>query len=218
MLYKPSEGYTQFLNDVNGGQVKTATIDSNGAVSGKLANGDQYTSQIPVALQDNSLPGLLEKHHVQITAEGPPSTTFLTIVLNLLPFILLVGVFWYLGRRARRQMGAGLGGIPGLGGLTGSRAKLYDEERPSTTFADIAGYDGAKQEVAEGRDTYHLLWGRHRARSSSAIAAVQCAISAAVIRPEGLSRPSPYPQHSISMRYCALDSSVPRQSWSAGGE
>src|SRR5207248_3254760 len=38
---------------------------------------------------------------------------------------------------------------PGLSGITGSRAKLYDEERPSTTFDDIAGYEGAKQEVAE---------------------------------------------------------------------
>jgi cell division protease FtsH len=141
--------YTQFVDKVNADQVKTATIDPDGAVSGTLSNGTHYTSQIPVAIQDNSLPGLLKKHHVQITAEGPPSTTFLTIVLNLLPFILLVGVFWYLGRRARAQMGAGLGGIPGLGGLTGSRAKLYDEERPSSTFADIAGYDGAKQEVAE---------------------------------------------------------------------
>ena len=64
-------------------------------------------------------------------------------------------------------------------------------------------------EISEGRDTYNLLWGHHRARSSSEIAAVHCAISAAVIRPVGVSRPSPYPQHSISMRYCALDSSVP---------
>src|SRR5919198_6668685 len=127
--------YTQFLDKVNVGQVKTATIDPDGAVSGTLSNSTHYSSQIPVALQDNSLPGLLKKHHVQITAEGPPSTTFLTIVLNLLPFILLVGVFWYLGRRARAQMGAGLGGIPGLGVLTGSRAKLYDEDRPSSTFA-----------------------------------------------------------------------------------
>src|SRR5262245_42341887 len=64
-------------------------------------------------------------------------------------------------------------------------------------------------EISEGRDTYDLLWGRHSAHSSSEIAAVQCAISAAVIRPVGLSRASRYPQHSISMRYCALESSVP---------
>jgi cell division protease FtsH len=56
-------------------------------------------------------------------------------------------VFWYMGRRAQRQLGSG--GFLGLSGLTGSKAKLYDEERPKTTFADIAGYEGAKQEVTE---------------------------------------------------------------------
>src|SRR5207249_3643313 len=74
------------------------------------------------------------------------SNLLASIVVSLLPFLLLFGVFWYMGRRAGRQLG---GGIPGLSGLTGSRAKLYDEERPSTTFADIAGYDGAKREVNE---------------------------------------------------------------------
>src|SRR5947207_4440382 len=41
------------------------------------------------------------------------------------------------------------GGIPGLQNITGSKAKLYDEERPTTTFADVAGYEGAKREVSE---------------------------------------------------------------------
>ena len=52
-----------------------------------------------------------------------------------------------MGRRAQRQ--AGGGGFLGLGGLTGSRAKLWDEERPNANFADVAGYEGAKQEVNE---------------------------------------------------------------------
>ena len=33
--------------------------------------------------------------------------------------------------------------------MTGSRAKLYDAEKPTTRFSDVAGYEGAKQEVAE---------------------------------------------------------------------
>ena len=139
--------YTQFLNKVNANQVKTASIDANGAVSGTLTDGTAYTSQIPIALQDPGLSALLQEHDVQITGEGPPSMTLLAVILNLLPFLLLLGAFWYIGRRARRQLGTG--GIPGLGGITGSRAKLYDAERPSTTFADIAGYDGAKQEISE---------------------------------------------------------------------
>jgi cell division protease FtsH len=139
--------YTQFVNDVTADKVKTATIDSNGGVSGTLTDGTAYATQIPVALQDANLSTLLQEHDVQITGESPSSSTFLAILINLLPFILLFGVFWYMGRRAQRQ--AGGGGFLGLGGLTGSRAKLWDEERPKANFSDVAGYEGAKQEVNE---------------------------------------------------------------------
>ena len=45
--------------------------------------------------------------------------------------------------RARR------GNCKGVLGVGRSRAKIFDEERPSTTFADVAGYDGAKSEISE---------------------------------------------------------------------
>jgi len=138
--------YTQFLNKVAANQVRSVTIDSDGSVSGTLSNGTDYTSQIPVALQDTTLTQQLREHHVQIVGKKAGSNILGAIIVNLLPFLLLFGVFWYMGRRAGRQLG---GGIPGLSGITGSRAKLYDEERPATTFADIAGYDGAKREVSE---------------------------------------------------------------------
>jgi cell division protease FtsH len=139
--------YTQFVNDVKADKVKTATIDPNGKVSGELTDGTTYATQIPVALQDTTLATLLQEHDVQITGQGQSSSLLASIFVNLLPFLLLFGVFWYMGRRAQRQLGSG--GFLGLSGLTGSKAKLYDEERPKTTFADIAGYEGAKQEVSE---------------------------------------------------------------------
>jgi cell division protease FtsH len=139
--------YTQFVNDVKADKVKTATIDPNGKVSGELTDGTTYATQIPVALQDTTLATLLQEHDVQITGQGQSSSLLASIFVNLLPFLLLFGVFWYMGRRAQRQLGSG--GFLGLSGLTGSKAKLYDEERPKTTFADIAGYEGAKQEVTE---------------------------------------------------------------------
>ncbi len=60
----------------------------------------------------------------------------------LWPLLLLVGVFIWFARRGRKQMG----GIMSFGR---SKAKLYDEERPTTRFADIAGYEGSKAEVME---------------------------------------------------------------------
>jgi cell division protease FtsH len=134
--------YSQFLASVKSGKVKTASIDSNGGVSGSLKDGDNYTSQIPTALADNSLAGVLESNNVDITGVGPSSSLGLDL-LELLPFVVFLGIFIWLGRRTRRQLA---GGIMGIGG---SKAKIYDEEKPATRFSDVAGYEGAKQEVGE---------------------------------------------------------------------
>ena len=56
--------------------------------------------------------------------------------------MLFVGIFWLLQRRAQSQMG----GIMSIGR---SKAKTYSTERPGTTFADVAGYEGVKQEIKE---------------------------------------------------------------------
>ena len=137
-----SFSYTQFLSEVQSNKVKTASIDSTGGVSGALSNGDNYTSQIPTALADNTLAGVLETHHVNITGVGSGSSFWID-VLSFLPLLFFVGLFIWLGRSTRRQLA---GGVMGIGG---SKAKVYDEDRPSTRFSDIAGYEGAKQEVME---------------------------------------------------------------------
>src|SRR5437879_1611523 len=135
--------YSQFVTDVQEGKVKTATIDANGAISGKLTDGKTYKSQIPVALQDNSLAQLLQSHNVQITGQGPSTGGALSVILSFLPLLFFLGIFIWLGRRAGRQMTAG------LGSLTGSKAKLYDASKPAIRFSDVAGYEGAKREVSE---------------------------------------------------------------------
>jgi cell division protease FtsH len=48
--------YSAFVNEVTANKVSTATISSTGLVAGKLDNGVAYTSQIPTALNDNTLP------------------------------------------------------------------------------------------------------------------------------------------------------------------
>ena len=92
--------YTQFLNKVAANQVKSATIDPDGSVTGTLSNGTDYTSQIPVALQDTTLTQQLREHRVQIVGKKAASNLLASIVVSLLPFLLLFGVFWYMGRRA----------------------------------------------------------------------------------------------------------------------
>jgi cell division protease FtsH len=134
--------YTSFVKEVTNNKVSTASITSTGSVTGTLHGGGTYTSQIPTALDNNALSPLLLSHKVQVTGTSPSSISLGSVLLDLLPFLGIIAVFIWIGRRSKKQ----LGGIMGIGR---SKAKLYDEERPKTRFADIAGYEGSKAEVME---------------------------------------------------------------------
>src|SRR5271165_3633899 len=138
--------FTQFLNAVEHNEVKTASISTTGAITGTLVKGHDYTSQIPTALSDNSLTSTLVSHHVQITGVSS-STSVWDIILSLLPFVFFVALFVWIGRASRRALAGG--GVGGLMGIGSNKAKVYDEERPTTRFSDVAGYEGAKREIAE---------------------------------------------------------------------
>ncbi len=137
-----SLSFSTFITKVEANQVATATIDPNGAVTGRLKSGGGYKSQIPLALQDTQLTPLLQQHQVSITGTGPVGGSLLATALGFLPLLLIIGLFVFLSRGARRQ-------LSGISGFGASRAKLYDLERPATRFSDVAGYDGAKAEVSE---------------------------------------------------------------------
>jgi len=144
MTNTPSKSfsYSKFLSEVDAGDVHTASVNPTGAITGTLKGGDNYTSQIPTAITDNQLAPTLSAHHVDVTGVGQGSA-LLVDLLSFLPFLLLIGFFIWMGRRSARQLA---GGIRGIGG---SRAKVYDEDKPTTRFTDVAGYEGAKREVAE---------------------------------------------------------------------
>src|SRR5579862_9444758 len=96
--------YTTWRADVAANQVKTAKINnSNGNVSGALTNGTNYTSRIPIALNDQSLTQDLLDHHVTVTATST-GTTFLSVLGSLLPFALLLLLYLWISRRATRQL------------------------------------------------------------------------------------------------------------------
>jgi cell division protease FtsH len=134
--------YTTFQNKVIAGDVKSVSIDSNGAVTGKLANGSQFTSQLPTALDRSQITQQLNTHSVQITATQAGGGLLATLLPSLIWLILIVGLFVWTGRAAQRQ-------LSGIGGFGRSRAKVIEAERPTTRFSDVAGYDGVKQEISE---------------------------------------------------------------------
>jgi cell division protease FtsH len=103
-----------------------------------------YTVIPGAAASSDNLEALLEAHNVQVTAQQPSQNTLLTILLSFGPTILLIGGFVLLSRAAARASGGA--GIMGFGR---SNARVYDAERPGTTFADVAGIDDAKEELVE---------------------------------------------------------------------
>ena len=134
--------FTAWKTKVDANQVKTATIDPSGKVTGELNDGTKYSSRIPTALNDNTLAGELADHKVEVKGVST-GTSILSVLLGFLPFVLFLGLFLWLGRRASKQLG---GGLMGIGA---SRAKVYDEQKPTTRFSDVAGYEGAKREISE---------------------------------------------------------------------
>jgi cell division protease FtsH len=132
--------YGTFLQDLKAGEVKTATYDNTtGHISATLTNGDKVTSTGPTPLPDADAHLMASKG---VKFETPSSSFWETWIPLLLPVLIIIGAFIWLQRRAQGQMG----GIMSIGR---SRAKTYSTERPGTTFADVAGYDGVKQEITE---------------------------------------------------------------------
>lgn len=73
---------------------------------------------------------------------------FTDILVGLLPFVLLIGLWIYI---MRRMSGGGSGGSGGVFSVGKSKAQLYDKGSPDakTTFKDVAGLAGAKEELEE---------------------------------------------------------------------
>jgi cell division protease FtsH len=134
--------FTQFQNRVTSGEVKSVTIDQNGAVSGVLTSGTHFTSQLPTALNRAPITEQLTAAHVQITAIQASTSWLVTLLPSLIWLLLIVGLFVWTGRQAQRS-------LQGIGGFGRSRAKVIEAERPATRFADVAGYEGVKQEISE---------------------------------------------------------------------
>ncbi|HEY5173138.1 MAG TPA: ATP-dependent zinc metalloprotease FtsH, partial [Acidimicrobiia bacterium] len=127
---------------VDANQVQSAAVDPSGKVTGQLTDKTHYASRIPAALNDDTLTAELTQHHVTISGVTN-GTSFWSVVGGLAPLVLLLGVFFWISRRATRQLS---GGLMGIGA---SKAKVYDQDRPKTRFADVAGYEGAKREISE---------------------------------------------------------------------
>ena len=134
----------EFRDKVVAGDVTKVTVDNNnGDISGTLKDGTDFNTTGPL---DGGIPAddvkLLRDSGVEVSYETP-QPSFLSAILPYIIMIgLFVGFFLWMQRRAQGQMS----GVMNIGR---SKAKTYDTERPGTTFDDVAGYEGVKQEITE---------------------------------------------------------------------
>ena len=100
----------------------------------------------PVA--DPDLLNLLQaaKVVIRVTPEEKPSP-WTTALLYLLPWVMIIAIWWFVFRNLRTRQGPGSGGL--MGGFAKSGAQLYTRERSQVTFQDVAGLEEAKQELME---------------------------------------------------------------------
>jgi cell division protease FtsH len=147
-----------FINEVNAGQVKS--IASTGdTIQGTFTTKLRYPptdskatpttlfkTQVPVFWDHAALTQLLQSKGVQVNAQPTGQTSLLAeILLGFGPTLLLIGLFYFLARRA--TAGGGVGGA--LGGFGRSQARRADPQKIQVTFDDVAGIDEAKNELTE---------------------------------------------------------------------
>lgn len=134
-----SLSYSEFITMVDSGQVQSVTLNGE-QVTVRAADGKTYAT---VAPNDQSLTARLIASGVEVTAKPQTPSGFMSLISLWLPFILLVGVWFFF---MNRMQGGGKGGAMGFGK---SRAKLLTEKHGRVTFDDVAGIDEAKDELEE---------------------------------------------------------------------
>ncbi len=133
--------YSHLLREAKANQVDTATINnSSGVITGQLTNGTNYSANGPVPALSQEVNDL-RTENVAVTFANPSS-----LASEFLPYLIWILIFggflYYASRQARGQMN-------GMMSVGRSRAKQFSEDHPRTTFADVAGYLGVKQEISE---------------------------------------------------------------------
>ncbi len=151
--------YSQFFEQLNAGNIKSVSIR-------KLQVNGEFIKEVniilpgakkPLAVKDfqTNLPSFqgegllseLEKKNVVINVEpAGEKSLFWQFIIGLLPWVVIIGVWMLIMRRAQQQIQGGPGGLFTFGA---SKAKLFDVKKPGVTFKDVAGMENVKQELRE---------------------------------------------------------------------
>ncbi|RJY09301.1 ATP-dependent zinc metalloprotease FtsH [Aurantiacibacter aquimixticola] len=134
--------YSDFKERVESGAVEQAAISPD-VITGTLGNGERFSVQRVEG--DDRLFEQLDAAGVDYTGEpAEGGNVLLMILIQTLPFLLILGIAFFALRQV--QKGGGAGGAMGFGK---SKAKLLTEKQGRVTFEDVAGIDEAREELQE---------------------------------------------------------------------
>ncbi|MDX9698102.1 MAG: ATP-dependent zinc metalloprotease FtsH [Rhodocyclaceae bacterium] len=135
--------YSQFMEEARAGRISKAVVDGR-VVKATTQDGRQVTVYTP-GVQDIWMVSDLMRSGVSVIASKPEEeqSVLMSILISWFPMLLLIGVWIFF---MRQMQGGGRGGAFSFGK---SKARMLDESANSLTFADVAGCDEAKEEVAE---------------------------------------------------------------------
>jgi cell division protease FtsH len=102
----------------------------------------RFTTLFPQAVGDPKLMEILEDHNVVVNVAEPSSPWFVTLLVDWMPMVLLVGYFVWMARKAQSQQGSILG-------FGKTRARPFSAESPPVTFQDVADADEAKADLKD---------------------------------------------------------------------
>lgn len=167
---EPQEfSYTQFKKKIRSNEIVSVTLQGD-RVSGRFQQVD--TTQIPdetkitekdkketkmgfvttlLPVNDPELMPLLEQYDVEVNAKSVEVSWWMPALIGVLPWLLLIGLFWYGSRKMQERMvgGARSGGIFGFGK---SKAKRFHKGASHVTFDNVAGLENAKRDLCEITD------------------------------------------------------------------
>ncbi len=140
-----SIAYSDFVRQADEGNIRSVTIatgsSGNSAIVGKLASGEDFHTVAPS--DANVSDKLVAKGvAVQVKAEEQ-SSIWLYMLYNSLPFLLILGISFFVMRQMQKNAGSG------AMGFGKSRARMLTEKSGRVTFADVAGIDEAREELQE---------------------------------------------------------------------
>jgi cell division protease FtsH len=137
--------YSEFVSQINNGNVQTVTMATSStgdsAISGKLTSGETFHTVAPAG--SNVAEKLIQKGvGVQVKAEES-SSIWLYMLYNSLPFLLILGISFFVMRQMQKNAGSG------AMGFGKSRARMLTQKEGRVTFQDVAGIDEAREELQE---------------------------------------------------------------------